>query len=483
MKLTSKIAPNELIEHVESLAKRPEPRNVQDILDEILEEVKPVDFKEKLHETRKRKLSEKDLQVISVQECIDTFSTKNYHVCQFQATIFIYNGCFWGRIGNEDFGKFLGIYSCKIGIDKFSALHFTFKENLLKQFFSAGFLKVPDVNKELMFINLLNGTLEIGTNGIKFRRFNADDFLRYQLPFELNPNATRPIFQGYLDKVLPGKEEQHILAEYLGYSLIRRSTKCPKVEKALLLYGSGSNGKSVFFEVVNAIFGEAHISHISLGHLTDVNGYYRAGLANKLINFASEISTSFDINIFKQIVSGEPTMSRLPNKPPVEIKEMATLIFNCNELPRDVEHTWAFYRRLLIINFGVQIPENEQDKLLHRKIINNELPGVFNWILEGLKRFIGQNGFTHSPSAESYIKSYRVESDSVQLFMEELNFEASISEYCLLRECYSSYRSFCLSDGYKPVNKTNFKKRLEGAGVAVERKNVGIVVFMRQKSF
>ncbi len=68
-------------------------------------------------------------------------------------------------------------------------------------------------------------------------------------------------------------------------------------------------------------------------------------------------------------------------------------MFNCNELPKEVEHTNAFFRRFLIIKFDVTIPEANQDKNLSKNIIETELSGVFNWILEGLDRLLIQKNW------------------------------------------------------------------------------------------
>ena len=79
-----------------------------------------------------------------------------------------------------------------------------------------------------------------------------------------------------------------------------------------MLYGGGANGKSVFFEIVNALLGAENIICHSLQDLTDGSGYYRAQLANKLVNYASEINGKLESSIFKQLVSGEPVSARLP---------------------------------------------------------------------------------------------------------------------------------------------------------------------------
>lgn len=97
-------------------------------------------------------------------------------------------------------------------------------------------------------INLQNGTFEISSQGTKLRPFDRSDFITYQLPFEFNPQAKAPLFEAYLNKVLPDKERQRALAEYLGYIFIKHGSNALKEEKALILYGTGANGKSVFLK-------------------------------------------------------------------------------------------------------------------------------------------------------------------------------------------------------------------------------------------
>ena len=96
------------------------------------------------------------------------------------------------------------------------------------------------------------------------------------------------------------------------------------------MYGTGANGKSVFFEVVNALIGMENISHFTLENLTNTRGEYRAQIATKLVNYASEINGKLESAIFKQIVSGEPIEARALYGQPYTIKQYAKLIFNCS---------------------------------------------------------------------------------------------------------------------------------------------------------
>jgi len=251
-----------------------------------------------------------------------------------------------------------------------------------------------------------------------------------------------------------------------------------KLEKTLLLFGKGANGKSVFYEIVRSLFGEQNTSEYSLQSLTNENGYYRAMIANKLVNYASEINGKLEASTFKQLVSGEPVEARSPYGRPFTLKQYAKLIFNCNELPRDVEQTEAYFRRFLIIPFDVTISENEQDKQLSKKIIDAELSGVFNWVLTGLERLLEEKQFTHCEAVHSARKQYEKESDSVKLFLEEVGYEPSTASYIPVKTLYQEYRSFCAEDGYKPVSSLNFRKRLENSNIQVEKKNIGKVAYV-----
>jgi putative DNA primase/helicase len=312
-------------------------------------------------------------------------------LCKNHDFIYLYNGTFWAELDKETFQKFLGEAAEKMGVAKFSMHRFyQFREQLFKQFLATAYLPTPESNKDTVLINLQNGTFEISPQGTKLRPFDRSDFITYQLPFEYNPQAKAPLFEAYLNKVLPDPERQRVLAEYLGFVFIKHGSNTLKEEKALILYGTGANGKSVFFEIVTAMFGRQNVSNYSLQSLTEEKGFYRAKISNKLVNYASEINGKLEASLFKAMVSGEPVEACLKYGQPFTMDDYAKLIFNCNELPKDVEHTNAYFRRFLIIPFDVTIPEHEQDKNLHAKIIEKELSGVFNWVLQGLNRLLEQ---------------------------------------------------------------------------------------------
>lgn len=421
------------------------------------------------------KLTKNHYLILCIEQLLNIAELNKWGLCKKNGFIYLYNGCYWNEIDKECFQTFLGNVALKMGVEKFKGKIHTFKDDLFKQFLSDAYLPTPKSKTNSILINLLNGTFEITPTNRGLRGFESKDFITHQLPFEFDPEATAPLFQKYLDEVLPDPNKQKVLAEYCGYIFIKPSVL--KLEKALLLFGTGANGKSVFFEILNALLGSENISNYSLEKLTNEDKF-RIKIHHKLVNYGSEISGKLEADIFKQMASGEPIEARSLYKDPIMITDYAKLIFNCNELPKDVEHTNAYFRRFLIIGFDITIPESQQDKQLPQKIIKNELSGVFNWILKGLDRVMEQKNFSKCEAIDNARSDYEKQSDSVQLFITELGYTTSTTEYILISELFPKYRMFCNEDGYRPVGKSKFIQRLNHFKIFVKKINVGNVAYL-----
>ncbi|MCA1622729.1 MAG: phage/plasmid primase, P4 family [Acidobacteria bacterium] len=453
------------------------------VLREILDTLQQIDFDAEAKLGPTEKLSQKHLVVLTIREVLRSANLLNCGLCRQQDFIYSYNGEFWKLLDREELKIFLGEAAEKLGVRKITATYFKFKDELYKQFLAAAHLPKPEKANNAVLINFQNKTGEITKDGLKLRPFSRADFLTYQLNFAYDKDATCERWQSFLDEVLPekdkvgnvideGKSRQKVLAEYIAYIFTSL-----KLEKTLILFGSGANGKSVFFEVIYALLGKNNISNFSLESLGDQ--YYRAMLANKILNYSSEISNRLQAEKFKQLTSGEPIEARLPYGQPMTLTNYAKLAFNTNELPRDVEHTKAFFRRFLIIPFDVTIPEEKQNPNLANEIIETELAGVFNWILEGLNRLLQHGKFSKCDAAQKALETYRKESDSVAMFIEDERYEKS-SNYSVVKTIYQNYRSYCLDNGYKPLGRNNFTKRLEANGVVTDRLSMGLVAYIQQ---
>jgi putative DNA primase/helicase len=449
------------------------PLSQSPLLQHLLSKIHPVDFKTLAgHDSMaaEKKLTQKELIVCIIDELFKVAELNAWGLSQMNGLVFLYTGKYWSKVETDDFKNFLGDAACSMGLQRTCAKYYGFQDQLYLQFMASPRLNIDTKNEGITLINLQNGTFEINNGSTSLRNFDRKDALTYQLPFEFISSAACPIFMAYLDRVLPDKDLQNILAEYIGYIF----TKHLKLEKCLLLFGSGANGKSVFFDIVNALLGKENVSNFSLQDLGQEHN--RALLGGKLLNYGSEIRSSIEADTFKQLVSGEPVQCRLKYGNSFTLDNYARMCFNCNELPRDVEHTEAFFRRFLIVPFNQTIPENERNPNLAKEIIKSELSGVFNWVLEGLHRLLEDNKFSDSAEITSAIDQYKKQSDSVYLFTDESGYIKSATNQVLLKDLYPQYRTFCISNGLYSLGKPNFSRRLSSLGYNIERRNIGMVV-------
>lgn len=453
--------------------------NVKNILESLLNHVDAASPREVAGIDDDRQLSEKDLVVVTVEHVLAVAKKNKWPMARYQDSYYLYTGSHWKIISDDELSSFLGKAAERIKVDKFLARHYQFKDSLLKQFYASAYFTPPISDTNETKINLSNGTYVIAKDGHYLKPYDRSDFLLYKLLFPYDATATAPTFQKYLDKVLPSKEKQLVLAEFMGYVFTRNSVL--KLEKALILFGTGSNGKSVFFDIILKLLGSENVSNYSLQNLTDDRSYTRSLLSGKLLNYASEISSKLNPTIFKMLVSGEPVEARMIYGKPFLLTDYCRFIFNTNVLPKDVEHNPGFFRRFIIIHFDQTIGPAEKDVNLANYIIENELPGVFNWVLDGLNRLLAQKDFTKSDMIENAVAEFKKNSDSVSLFLEDGNFVLSTVKFTSLKSLYSLYRLYCTESGYTACSAKAFSERLKIYGYNIERKSPGRIIYLEKK--
>lgn len=383
----------------------------------------------------------------------------------FSKEISFFNGKYWQNITEERFTSFLSNVAEKMGLTELLYEHHTFGNDLIKQFTHKNFVQfVTDSNNTC--INLQNGTYKFYKGKGKLHPHNKKDNLHYVLPFDYLPEASCPIFIDYLNYCLPDEDKRKVIQEFLGY--VFTPNEVCNLEKCLLLYGEGSNGKSVLYRVINELLGKENISSLSIPQLTDKQKgeYYTVNLQNKLLNYCSDTKGAFDdTGVFKQLVSGEKVTGRHPAGRPIEFINNAKFIFNVNVLPSTPENVYGFFRRFEIIDFSVTIEEEKKDRQLPTKIIEQELSGVFNWILGGLERLLQNKKLTDCKANNDALERYKIKSNNVLEFLSDEGYEvcSNIEQGTVFNDLFQSYQSWISENGGHPLKKSNFKERIDAS--------------------
>ncbi len=308
----------------------------------------------------------------------------------------------------------------------------------------------------ILSMNVSNGTLVIKSDGsVTLREHDKADFFFYCLGYCYDSEAECPLWQAFIDRVLPQADAQLLLAEFIGYCLMPGH----ELEKMLLLYGEGLNGKSVTLEVIESLLGSVNVSYLSLADLTN-DDVKRAGIEGKMLNISHESGKDVNPNVLKQLTSGERVLIKHLYRDPRETNDYGKLIAAFNILPR-AENTFGFFRRLMILAYQVTIPKEEIDRQLASKL-KSELPGILRWVLQALPALMTRREFSPCESSDKALEQYRLQSDNVRLFLSEACEE---SEYTTqASELYTAYRSYCINSSLKAIGKNKFYDRLEGLG-------------------
>lgn len=409
------------------------------------------------------KPSKQHYKVAIIHSLIESAKKHNWHVIYNLGFFYIYDGSQWIPLIDAEVKALLCDAAIKMSHPEIEASNADFVEKLFNQAVHKGFFTERN-HKKQSIINLVNGSLVLNDDGIRLKPFDYRDFLTHKLDFDYKPDAVNDVFLAFLEDVLPDTDTRRTLQQVAGYLFI----KGLKMEKIFFLFGTGSNGKSVFFEVINEVLGKNNVSNYSLESLTNDNGYFRAMIKDKIVNYGSDINLNkIDAGIFKTLASGEPVEARLPYKEPFMMDDYAKLIFNVNRMDNaNIEHTHGFYRRLLIIPFNKTIPDDQQDKDLHKKILMDKA-GVINWIIEGAKQVINSRDIFISDECNQFKARFLKETDSVAMFEESeiIDDYRTDGYYKTVADSYDDYKNYCSDAGHRsPLGRNNFTKRMEVIG-------------------
>lgn len=252
--------------------------------------------------------------------------------------------------------------------------------------------------------------------------FDKSLMTTYRVGYDYDAMATAPVWESFLEQVLPCSEDHLCLQEFVGMIYVDRQKI--SIEKCLLMIGEGANGKSVVYNVISSLVGREYISTLTPTQLRDSKQL--TALRGMKLNYCSEVKPqdAFSASL-KALVSGEKVAAWDLYRGVSEIIA-PPIIFTMNRYPQTEDMSHGFFRRILPLRFGVTIPPSRQDKTLASRIIDTELSGIFNWAIEGRARLLRQRGeFTQNPYKDAEIETIRTISAPAVRYMEDNGYMPS----------------------------------------------------------
>lgn len=286
-----------------------------------------------------------------------------------------------------------------------------------------------------------------------------------QIPVTYDPQAECPQINKFLTDIV-SPEDAQVLIEFSGYSLIPDT----KIQKAVMLYGEGSNGKSIFLRLLIAFVGGTNVSGVSLQKL-EVDKFAAANLYGKLLNVYPDLKdqTVYYSDMFKTLVGGDRIDGEKKFKDVFSFYNKARLIFSANKIPAVKNNEFAYFRRWILINFPNLFEEGKNDDkdLFEKLTTQEELSGYLNLALEGLKKLMENKKYSYTKSIEDVTRLYRENSSSVSVFAEScLMMSTEVTEKS---EMYEHYTQWAEVKNIKALAPNEFGKHMKKMGYEDDR--------------
>ena len=342
-----------------------------------------------------------------------------------------------------------------------------FREVLAKDARDNNFIYSNDLDKNKNLFNCQNGTLNLET--LTFYPHNARDMLSKISNVEYTPKARSELWEKFINDIMQGdKEKIDYLQRILGYAL----TADTSLETMWVLYGKTTrNGKSTLVESVAFMFGDYAMNtqpqtlairqnkdtRQASGDIARLNGcrFLNASEPPKNMNF--------DCALLKTLIGNDKITARNLYEREFEFFPHFKLFVNTNYLPVITDTTLFYSGRINVLTFDRHFEEWEQDKSLKSKLKTPEnISGIFNWCLEGLKKF-RKSGAIPPPKVKKSTQDYCKKSDNVGIYIDECLKKSNKS--ISAKDVYQHFLCWCSDNGYNALSKTNFYDELKNRGM------------------
>jgi P4 family phage/plasmid primase-like protien len=267
-------------------------------------------------------------------------------------------------------------------------------------------------------LNAPNGVISLRTEEL-IPHAEVTGRFTMQVAASYSKDAQCQKFMKFLEQAQPDKEIRRWLQVRTGYAAFGDATE----QVAQFDYGDGGCGKSVFSDSIVAALGSyAQLVFVETLTRARKDGTVPtdiASMAGKRYLVASETrpGQSLDEQAFKQLTGDRSVRARKMREDFSDFLRTWTIHLIAND-PVHVSDDGATWRRIWVTKWENPVPESARDKYLLDAIIEQELPGVLRWIVEGA-RIWAEEGLVVPDKVRGWTAKYRAEEDYLALFVRE----------------------------------------------------------------
>ncbi len=330
----------------------------------------------------------------------------------------------------------------------------------------SNFICAEDLDKDLTLFNCQNCVIKLDT--LEVIDHSPDLLLSKVANVNYNENAVSKDWEKFINEVMCSDEiKTEYLQELFGYSM---TGDCAQ-EEFYILYGESTrNGKSTAIETISVMFGDYSMniqpetlalrkvkdSRTASGDIARLDGC-------RLLHMSEpQKRMTFDVALLKDLTGRDKITARHLHEREREFYPIFKLFLNTNYLPIVNDDTLFSSERVKVITFDRHFSPEEQDLSLKARLTSEEnLSGVLNWCLEGLRRYKKNKCRLSVPqTVKKATEDYRLKSDKIGNFIDDCLYKSEGNNVSA-KDVYREFEKWCDLNGYGTENKQNFLDELK----------------------
>ena len=290
-----------------------------------------------------------------------------------------------------------------------------------------------------------------------------------QLPVDYDPKAKCPKFDQFLSEVLP-PDCIDFIWELIGYTIYAGNP----FHVAVLLYGSGRNGKGTLIRVLKALLGERNISSVTLYELVE-NRFRSSTLYGKLANLAGDLDGRWLDNTatFKALTGGDTIQGEIKHGAIFDFTPWALPFYSMNKSFASADSSEGWWARWVVVPFPNTFTGKENRGLDRELRTDAELSGILARAVATLPTLFARGRLLEPQSVRDTKRKFIAASDAVRNFVDEdceLDHDAWVERGML----YRAFARHASDNGARPMSNREFYNRIgQISGVREHRKTSG----------
>lgn len=332
------------------------------------------------------------------------------------------------------------------------------KKNIMNELMHRKTVTPDEFDKDDMLLNVANGYIDLTSR--ELYKHDINRMFSQIANTDYSEKMQPAVWLDFLNDIFAGdKAVIRYIQKALGYSL----TGSTREQVMFILFGKGRNGKSIFVETIAEILGDYSNNMQAKSLMVKKNDNVNTDIAR--LSKARFVTSSepnegfrFDEGLIKQITGGDKVTARFLYAEEFEYTPKFKIWVSTNHKPIIRGTDDGIWRRLVLIPFDVQIPEEKVDKDLKYKLLR-EAPAILNWMAEGAYMWM-REGLELPDKLKDAGQTYRTEMDVVEQFIQE-KCKRSEGVRETGKALYEEYKKWADENNEYKMDKNKFGKKLK----------------------